>query len=176
MEIYLIRHTSIDVPAGYAYGQTDVSLKPTFESEALNVRNRLNGVIFDHVWSSPLSRCVRLAAFCGYPDAILDERIKELNFGDWEMKTWEEISQDPRSSKWFNDWINFTLPNGESFMDQYNRVSSFLDDVRKHRFEKVCVFTHGGVLACARVYAGELEAKDSFSHIVGYGESIKLTF
>ena len=28
MEIYLIRHTSVDVPAGYAYGQTDVPLKP----------------------------------------------------------------------------------------------------------------------------------------------------
>ena len=27
MEIYLIRHTSVDVPAGYAYGQTDVPLK-----------------------------------------------------------------------------------------------------------------------------------------------------
>ena len=34
MEIYLIRHTSVDVPAGYAYGQTDVPLKPTFEEEA----------------------------------------------------------------------------------------------------------------------------------------------
>ena len=33
MEIYLIRHTSVDVPAGYAYGQTDVPLKPTFEEE-----------------------------------------------------------------------------------------------------------------------------------------------
>ena len=28
MEIYLVRHTSVDVPAGYAYGQTDVPLRP----------------------------------------------------------------------------------------------------------------------------------------------------
>ena len=27
MEIYLIRHTSVDVPAGYAYGQTDVTIE-----------------------------------------------------------------------------------------------------------------------------------------------------
>ena len=38
MEIYLIRHTSVDVPAGYAYGQTDVPLKPTFEEEAEEVK------------------------------------------------------------------------------------------------------------------------------------------
>ena len=41
MEIYLIRHTSVDVPAGYAYGQTDVPLKPTFEEEAEEVKKWL---------------------------------------------------------------------------------------------------------------------------------------
>lgn len=34
MEIYLVRHTSVDVPAGYAYGQTDVPLRSSFEDEA----------------------------------------------------------------------------------------------------------------------------------------------
>lgn len=45
MEIYLIRHTSVDVPAGYAYGQTDVPLKPTFEEEAEEVKKGLS----DHI-------------------------------------------------------------------------------------------------------------------------------
>ena len=34
MEVILIRHTSVDVPPGVCYGQTDVPLKPTFEAEA----------------------------------------------------------------------------------------------------------------------------------------------
>ena len=34
MELYLIRHTSVDVPAGYSYGQTDVPLRDSFETEA----------------------------------------------------------------------------------------------------------------------------------------------
>ena len=34
MEIVLIRHTSVDVPPGVCYGQTDVPLKPSFEQEA----------------------------------------------------------------------------------------------------------------------------------------------
>lgn len=38
MEIYLVRHTSVNVPAGYAYGQTDVPLRPTFEKEAEAVK------------------------------------------------------------------------------------------------------------------------------------------
>ena len=56
MEIYLVRHTSVDIPAGYAYGQTDVPLRPSFEDEAEAVKKTLSGHIFDKVWSSPLTR------------------------------------------------------------------------------------------------------------------------
>ena len=78
MEIYLIRHTSVDVPAGYAYGQTDVPLKPTFEEEAEEVKKGLSDHTFDKVWTSPLTRCVRLANYCGFPEAEREDRIKEV--------------------------------------------------------------------------------------------------
>ena len=58
MEIYLVRHTSVDIPAGYAYGQTDVPLRPSFEDEAEAVKKNLSGHTFDKVWSSPLTRCI----------------------------------------------------------------------------------------------------------------------
>ena len=41
MEIYLVRHTSVDIPAGYAYGQTDVPPCPSFEDEAEAVKKKL---------------------------------------------------------------------------------------------------------------------------------------
>ena len=44
MEIYLVRHTSVDIPAGYAYGQTDVPLRPSFEDEAEAVKKNLHAV------------------------------------------------------------------------------------------------------------------------------------
>lgn len=176
MEIYLIRHTSVDVPAGFAYGQTDVALRPTFEEEAAKVKATVSELTFDKVWCSPLTRCVRLACYCGYPDATREDRIKELNFGEWEMKSWEELSSDPRSESWFNDWINTQTPSGESLMDQYNRVSSFLDELRKSGLDKVSLFAHGGVLTCARVYAGEYDIKEAFKNIPTYGEVIKLGF
>ena len=43
MEVILIRHTSVDVPPGVCYGQTDVPLKPTFEQEAA-----ITGVDINH--------------------------------------------------------------------------------------------------------------------------------
>lgn len=176
MEIYLVRHTSVDVPQGCTYGQTDVPLRSTFEEEATLVKKNLEGITFDKVWTSPLTRCVRLATFCGYADAEREDRIMEVNFGDWEMKSWDELNADPRAKEWFEDWINICSPNGESFTDQFNRVSEFLEEVRSSNLERVCLFAHGGVLTCARVYAGHYEMEDAFTNMPGYGEIIKLSF
>ena len=56
MEVILIRHTSVDVPPGVCYGQTDVPLKPTFEAEAAVTAENLKAYLpFDHVYTSPLT-------------------------------------------------------------------------------------------------------------------------
>ncbi|MDL2278509.1 alpha-ribazole phosphatase [Parabacteroides sp. OttesenSCG-928-G07] len=176
MEIYLVRHTSVDVPPGHNYGQTDVPLKNTFEEEAEIVKEQLKELSFDRIWTSPLTRCSRLAAYCGFPEAEREDRIKELNFGDWEMVSFESLSEDPRSKPWFEDWINTCAPNGESLMDQYKRVSEFLDEIRKSGLNRVCLFAHGGVLTCARIYAGEYEMKEAFLKMPPYGAVVRLEF
>jgi alpha-ribazole phosphatase len=175
MEIYLIRHTSVDVPNGCVYGQTDVGLNDTFEAEAEMVKKNLEGLAFDNVWCSPLTRCVRLAGYCGYPDAIRDDRLKELNFGEWEMKSWDELT-DTHSKEWFENWVDTPTPGGESFNDQYKRVAAFLDEVRQGDYRRICIFTHGGVLRSARVYAGEYSMEKALAYLSAYGEVIKLEF
>ena len=82
MVIYFMRHTAVDVPQGVCYGQTDVPLKPTFEMEATQTAAHLQGLSFDKVYTSPLTRCVRLATFCGYPDAERDDRLKGTKFSE----------------------------------------------------------------------------------------------
>ncbi len=85
MDVFLIRHTSVDVPKGFCYGATDVALTDSFTTEAEAVRKRLQGVTFDEVFTSPLSRAVRLAAYCGYGDALVDDTVTELDLGDEEL-------------------------------------------------------------------------------------------
>lgn len=180
MEIYLVRHTSVNVVPGYAYGQTDVALSDTFEEEAAVVKKNLeesqaeDGRLFEKVWTSPLTRCVRLATYCGYADAVRDDRLKEIHFGEWEMKSWEEISSDPRAAAWFADWLHVPTPGGESLTDQYRRVSRFLEEIKKGPEKTVCLFTHGGVLTCARVWAGLYSLDEAFKNVPSYGSVIRL--
>ena len=121
-----------------------------------------------------MTRCVKLAAFCGYPQAIRDERLKELNFGDWEMKTWDEISADPYSKVWFNDWINTPTLHGESLRQQYERLQAFLAEKKQQGYQQIAVFAHGGILTCARVLAGEYPIEQAFEFIPPYGSVIRI--
>lgn len=168
MKVTLIRHTSVAVETGICYGQTDVDVTATFPEEALAVRESITRDRFDAVYSSPLSRCRRLAAFCNYPDPIVDDRLKELNFGSWEMQKWDEII-DPQLELWYNDWIHLPAGGAESYEEQCRRVASFLDELRSGNHRHACLFTHRGVIACAMVYAGICSVEDSFTVDVPYG-------
>ena len=175
MEVILIRHTAVDVPTGTCYGQTDVPLKSTFEEEAAVTMAALESCgPIDYAYTSPLSRCTRLAAFCGYADAERDPRILELNFGEWEMMLFDDIS-DPHLQEWYADHINTPVSGGESFMMQYLRVSNFLDELRTKPWQRVAVFAHGGVLVSAQVYAGLVTPEAAFAALPPFGGLVRIT-
>lgn len=175
MEVILVRHTSVDVPTGTCYGQTNVPLRSTFEEEAMIVASALQGYApFDRVYTSPLSRCTRLATFCGYADAQRDKRLLEMNFGEWEMQRYEEI-EDPQLQAWYADWKQVSATGGESFVQQYERVAQFLSELKEKPYSKVAIFSHGGVLTCAKMYAEELSAEGAFASPTPYGGIINLT-
>lgn len=169
MKIYLARHTSVDVPSGTCYGQTDVPLNNTFENEAEILKLKLKDKHPDAVFSSPLSRCIHLANYCGYENIQLDDRLKELFFGDWEMGIWDELDM----SAWQDDWVDAPTPNGESFRQMYNRVAEFLDELQKKNYESVLIFTHGGVINCTKVYFGRTDWRSAFDELPKYGELLE---
>ena len=182
----------MDVPRSICYGQSDVPVRETFPLEAEVVKGKLEYLAscghlpystsdtapsgrvplhFDAVYTSPLSRCTKLAQFCGYGDAVREPRIMEMNFGEWEMQDYNTI-QDPHLQVWFNDWINERATGGESFRDQLCRVGSFLQELKAAGKENVLLFCHGGVLACAKVLSGRMELKNAFSSLDDYGSVI----
>lgn len=173
MNVYLIRHTSPDVPKGTCYGQTDVPVAPTFREEAAATLAAIPDIKFDMVYSSPLTRARLLADYCGYPAPRLDNRLKELNFGRWEMLRYDEID-DPYIQEWYDNFVDAPIPGGESFREMYRRISDFMDELRQKDFDNVLIFAHGGVLACARVYAGLCDLRHAFENLIPFGGMIRI--
>lgn len=196
MEVILIRHTSVDVLQGTCYGQTDVPLKATFKEEAARTKAALEAILtsrnscrssaisdkaepttatktVDHAYTSPLSRCTLLAEFCGYGDAERDERLMEIDFGEWEMQLFDEIS-DPRIQEWYTDYLNVRATGGESFMILHQRICTFLDELRTKPWQRVVIFAHGGVLLSAQVYAGVIKPEEAFDNQPPYGGIVSI--
>jgi alpha-ribazole phosphatase len=168
MEIHLIRHTTPDIEAGICYGQSDIPLKNSFEIEFESVLKNAP-VNAEIIYTSPLKRCVALASFLGYSLHLPvknDDRLKELNFGTWEMQFWNDIEQIALR-KWMKDYENERCHQGESFRDLLDRVADFLNEIRPYN-SIVCV-THAGVIKSANVILSGLSLADAMRLSVDYG-------
>lgn len=167
--IVLVRHTSVNVPPRVHYGQSDVPLCASFPLEASVTKTCLMPYgHFDLAFSSPLTRCMRLADYCGYQNAIIDKRLLERDLGDWEMQSADTIA-DPLYEAWRDDPFHVSATRGESFADMMERVSDFLEELMDYDFEKCVVFTHGGVIACAQVWSGTCNWEEALQLRTPYG-------
>jgi alpha-ribazole phosphatase len=144
MEIYLIRHTTPDVVRGICYGQTDLDVIHTFLQEAEQIKPHLPATITT-VYSSPLQRCSKLAQEL-FPTHTITyhAHLQEINCGEWEMQHWDEI---PRQAlqPFLADFVNIAMPNGESYIDLYNRVIACFEQVTLQP-KPIAIVAHGGVI------------------------------
>lgn len=178
IRVHLIRHLRVDVPRGICYGQSDVSMASDCDQEINSLKSKLIELCPypDLVISSPLSRCTRLADYCGYPNGTQDERLMELNFGEWEMQPFDTI-EDPRLALWYDDWVNIAPTGGESYQTQCQRVANFLDELRTTMPDgtEALIFAHAGTLRATRVYMGDYSPRDSFDYQPQYGEVLSIS-
>lgn len=177
MKLTLIRHTSVDVPKGICYGKTNVRVSPTYSNEMEQIRNELGHKKFDAIFSSPLQRCTRLASDTFAEAAIsVDERLTELDFGVWEMVSWDTIYQTRKGKEWFADYVNTPCLKGESFSGLIKRCESFLVFLRQSAFQDIAVFTHAGVIRALLSINQDIMPEETFYVPVPYGQIINLNF
>lgn len=172
MEIYLVRHTKPNIDKGICYGQADVPLSDSFEAEASQLLKQLPDKA-DIIYSSPLSRCHNLAKLIKGSELMLDRRLMEMNFGDWEMQNWDKIDQTQLNT-WMADFVEVKVPNGENFVELHNRVSVFIDELVKQSHKTVVVTTHAGVIRSAIAKILEMPLKNAFKIPVDYSSVTKL--
>ena len=167
MEIYIIRHTPVEVVSGICYGQSDVDVNETFFDEVLKLKNKMP-TQFDAVFSSPLKRCVKLANLFT-ENLNIDDRLKEMNFGDWEMKSWNNIPRT-ESQLWMDHFVEISTPNGESFNNVSKRVDEFYSELSQKDYNKVLVVTHAGPIRCFWANILEFPLLNAFKIPIGFGE------
>lgn len=176
MRLTLVRHTSLQIPAGVCYGQTDVDVAATFMQEVAQTQAKLSDLSFDAVFSSPLQRCMKLAHQLVPHTVAHDERLKELHFGDWEMQAWDDIPRDV-FDHWAQNYAELAPPNGETFSQLQQRGIAFVEDLlQRHPQGHVLVVTHGGMIRAMLAHVLNMQLKGLFRFNIDYGSVTQLDF
>lgn len=172
MELYLVRHTTPSIEKGICYGQSDLGITNTFEQEVEKIHQQIKLHKNVKIYSSPLYRCKILAETFGKP-VIIDSRLQELNFGDWEMKPWDKIPKT-ESDPWMKDFVNIQVPNGESYIQLQQRVLDFFTTLNPIE-QQVIIVSHAGPIRAYLAYRRKIDLKDSFAIKINYGDVFKVS-
>ena len=170
MHLILVRHTQPLISEGVCYGATDLDVASTFEDEAAQVLAALPPT--QRLVTSPLRRCRRLAEHIGSARAltpVVDERLREMDFGAWEGVAWGDI---PRAEldAWATDFLHARPHGGESVYMLRERTWSAVADYRQSGASHLVV-THAGVIKAALAQSGD---PDAWQAHVDFGGNVHL--
>lgn len=145
----MIRHGETEDNVKKVYSRDSTSLTEEGITQIARTKELLKEYNFEKVYYSPLKRTVETLNYLGL-EGKEEIRIREINFGIFTGKTFEEISDIyPQETKsWINNINNYKIPEGESLLDVYERVSEFLEELCKLD-KNVLLITHDSVISLA---------------------------
>ncbi|MGV8146947.1 MAG: histidine phosphatase family protein [Alkaliphilus sp.] len=156
MKLYIVRHgeTYANVEKRYV-GFTDSELTEKGKKQIQNLRKTMGNIKLKKTYCSPSIRTRKTAEILGFTCAI-DERLREMNFGILEGMTYDEImkKQPEIGNRFFSEWNDYKIPEGESYIEVRNRVKDFINRLDE---EDTLIITHGGWI---RAFIAEIEAEE----------------
>lgn len=161
MILHLVRHPPPLVPANTCYGRLDVPAEGV-EAAAARLRSLLPAGL--PVWTSPLVRCRELARRL-HPSPVIDERLAEMHFGDWEGRTWDDIGPAALDA-WAADLAGFAFPGGESASMLKLRALACVAEIA---MGEMVLVTHAGVMRMLLAHWLGLPPGEWTSLAFGYG-------
>ena len=119
------------------------------------------------------------------PAFIEEPSFQEIDFGDFEMKSYEELKNDERYKAWVEREVDRiqnvyqteaenSCPNGESWLQMRNRVLFALENALKN-YRSVAIFTHGGPISAIMGHFFPDERKSMYEWQSDFGEGYKVT-
>jgi broad specificity phosphatase PhoE len=133
-------HTDRSEPEQYLGQRIDIPISDRGRAQALKLRERLQGVVFERVLASPLLRARQTADLLAQGVPIeTDDRLQEADYGEWEGLTVDVIEArwPVERGAWIGDPSVNGPPGGERGIDVAHRAGSFLLDLRLWESEQV---------------------------------------
>lgn len=107
--------------------------------------------------------------------------LKEMNFGDFELHSYEELKDRADYQEWIKDTFNNKIPNGESFLEMRKRViDAYNEIIDKYKdYDDIVLSCHGGTiyhiidyLFKENKYVYEIQPENGHAYVVEYDNEV----
>lgn len=148
MELYLLRHGATP---GNLLGQYIGSTDQPLAEEGIAAAKEKHYPTPEQLWVSPMRRARETASifFPGVTQHVMED-LRELDFGDWEEKTWSEVNDAATYDGWLSEDPTACYPGGETLGAFAARTSgalwSIVEEAEKAQLQRIAIVAHGGVL------------------------------
>ncbi len=168
-KLYLVRHCeAVGNKNRFFQGQSDGDITENGIAQLACLSARFADINFDVMYSSDLQRAYKTAlAIKGdrEVDITTDKRLREINGGDWENKTWDELLTNHRDS--YHTWEHYphrhTMPNGESIKELQQRMIEVINEIIvKEEGKTVVIACHGTAIKTYLCHLHGYELKDLY--------------
>ena len=151
--IYIIRHGQTDWNIEHrTQGQTDIALNTNGIKQAEWITRKIVNLKIDNIISSDLKRAYMTAQIINKnfnKNIKTDKRLREFCFGTLDGITRDKITQEI----WDDFNKNPKQFNAETKEEIFNRIKSFIDDIKSNNINKnTLVVTHGGPIRMIKYY------------------------
>lgn len=182
ISIVLLRHGMTEANEKHLYcGKTDVPLsekgeRMLFQKKEESSYPDLSGF---KIFTSGMKRAAQTLGIL-YPELKGTEEeladFSEINFGDFEMKSYEELKTNDGYKKWVQNMVDrkpdendFPCPNGESWLAMKKRAVKRLESLLKN-YRSFAIFTHGGIISAIMMHFFPDERKSIYEWSPDFGD------
>ncbi len=157
--IYLCRHGESEYNAKkIIQGHIDTDLTSKGIVQARLAGEELLKANIEKIYTSDLRRAYRTAYIIGDIlglEPVIDKRLREMHFGDWEGLSYEYIYKyHPEDFKnWLSNPVACPLPSQEDIRNFKERIKSFFEEIKETEEKNILIVAHGGSIQGIICYA-----------------------
>ncbi|MBP1560891.1 MAG: histidine phosphatase family protein [Oscillospiraceae bacterium] len=160
LKIYFVRHAeAMGNVLEFFQGRTDCEISEKGAKQLECLAERFKDIPIEAIYSSPLKRTMSTAEavnkYHGLP-IITDERLMEIDGGEWEGKPWAELPKlyPKEYDLWQNRMYDFYTEKGEKMTEVFERMKTAVADIAAQNVGKtIAVVSHGCALRNYLCYA-----------------------
>lgn len=181
IEFILVRH--VETTGNYEkkfVGITEVEYTERGKKQFVQLTNVLKEYKVDQIYSSPISRALKIAKKVGEDTStdvkVIDE-LSEMNFGIFEGHHFKDIVKEYKEhwDDWQKDYLNYCIPKGDSLQSFHERVSSFIDSI-KDKEGSCMIVCHGGTVQSIMTHLLNLQVLDRWHFYVPLAAVVEISY